>query len=277
MPQPPPPPPQHDRVRARGALAEICVRELPSYTERRGCCRQILTTCHTTCHTTDGGVVSAGGRGRHNVTEGRTRVTVIEAVKQRGSGELTLVPTLYPRAPPRRASFVVFSVSSRFYRAVGAASRLAGATHRADSSIVRNDRRARSRVASCARGSPVNQVSERFIADTTCSVRVECRPERPQTPGSGASCPVRFPRRRPRLLKTTTATSIRRVHRLIKNQRQTFSNTPQPSAGKITETRERCETHHVRWNSTRKIRVSRAISGSCTSLASSSTKMALAS
>ena len=84
---------------------------------------QVLTTCHTTCHTTDGGVVSAGGRGRHNVTEGRTRVTVIEAVKQRGSGELTLVPTLYPRAPPRRASFVVFSVSSRFYRAVGAASR----------------------------------------------------------------------------------------------------------------------------------------------------------
>ena len=201
-------------------------------------------------------------------------------MKQRGSvdgsGELTLVPTLYPRAPPRRASFVVFSVSSRFYRAVGAASRLAGVTHRADSSIVRIAvHEAESH--GCARGSPVNQVSERFIADTTCSVRVECRPERPQTPGSGASCPVRFPRRRPRLLKTTTATSIRRVRRLIKNQRPTFSNTPQPSAGKITETRERCETHHVRWNSTRKIRVSRAISGSCTSLASSSTKMALAS
>jgi len=186
---------------------------------------------------------------------------------------LTLVPTLYPRAPPRRASFVVFSVSSRFYRAVGAASR----GYPPGRFLHRTDRRARSRVASCARGSPVNQVSERFIADTTCSVRVECRPERPQTPGSGASCPVRFPRRRPRLLKTTTATSIRRVRRLIKNQRPTFSNTPQPSAGKITETRERCETHHVRWNSTRKIRVSRAISGSCTSLASSSTKMALAS
>ena len=220
--------------------------------------------------------MSAGGRGRHNVTEGRTRVTVIEAVKPRGSGELTLVPTLYPRAPPRRASFVVFSVSSRFYRAVGAASR--GYPHRTGpippsygSPCTKQSRKLRTRLS-----------SELSFGTIHCRyyllrARVEGRPERPQTPGSGASCPVRFPQRRPRLLKTTTATSIRRVRRLIKNQRPTFSNTAQPSASKITETRERCETHHVRWNSTRKIRISRTISGSCTSLASSSTKMALAS
>jgi len=188
-----------------------------------------------------------------------------------------LVPTLYPRAPPRRASFVVFSVSSRFYRAVGAASRgypPGRFLHRTERSpCTKQSRKLRTRLSSEPSFGTIHRRyyllrASRVPTGTTTNPWERCVMPGSVSPTTTATIEKAI---------TTTATSIRRVHRLIKNQRQTFSNTPQPSAGKITETRERCETHHVRWNSTRKIRVSRAISGSCTSLASSSTKMALAS
>ena len=67
-------------------------------------------------------------------------MTVIEAVKQRGSGELTLVPTLrYTRGLPPAAPRLSFLVSrldlALLPRGTGSRRALAGVTHRAGSSI----------------------------------------------------------------------------------------------------------------------------------------------